>query len=118
MPYPPARTPAFEAVTLTKPPTLSGVSDWSALKNLGKVLAVFISRTEQVISQTCRRIFDQEKVSAQEKIVSLFENHTDIICRGKIDILVEFGHKVWRDEVDDLSNRSRVIRCVYQCDFT
>jgi len=33
-------------------------------------------------------------------IVSIFEAHTDIICRGKINVEVEFGHKVWLDEVD------------------
>ncbi len=35
-----------------------------------------------------------------EKIVSIFEAHTDIICRGKVNVEVEFGHKVWLDEVD------------------
>ena len=37
---------------------------------------------------------------AAEKIVSIFEPHTDIICRGKTNRPVEFGHKVWLDEVD------------------
>lgn len=32
--------------------------------------------------------------------MSLFEAHTDIICRGKLNRRVEFGHKVWLCEVD------------------
>lgn len=46
----------------------------------------------KVISQTERRIIDKEKVPASEKIVSLFESHTDIIIKGRRD--VEYGHKV------------------------
>lgn len=69
-------------------------------QKLAQRLSTFIARTEQVIDQTKRRIFDQEKVPSHSKIVSIFEPHTDIICRGKVDVLVEFGHKVWLDEVD------------------
>jgi hypothetical protein len=39
--------------------------------------------TEQVISQTQRRVIDDEKVPAQEKIVSIFESHTDIIIKDR-----------------------------------
>jgi IS5 family transposase len=60
----------------------------------------FIPRIEQVIAQTKRRVFEDEKVPVSEKIVSIFEAHTDIICRGKANQPVEFGHKVWLDEVD------------------
>lgn len=61
---------------------------------------IFLPRVQQVIEQTQRRIFNSEKVPAAEKIVSIFESHTDIICRGKINVDVEFGHKVWLDEVE------------------
>jgi IS5 family transposase len=63
-------------------------------------LEQFIPRVEQVIAQTERRVFEGEKVPASEKIVSIFEPHTDIICRGKANKPVEFGHKVWLDEVE------------------
>jgi IS5 family transposase len=46
----------------------------------------------QVIDQTQRRVFNQEKVPVSEKIVSLFEPHTDIIVKGTRD--VRYGHKV------------------------
>jgi IS5 family transposase len=60
----------------------------------------FVPLVEQTIDQTIRRVFEGEKVPAREKIVSIFEPHTDIIRRGKKDRPVEFGHKVWFDEVD------------------
>jgi len=46
----------------------------------------------QVIDQTQRRILLGETVPAGEKVVSLFEPHTDIIIKGSRD--VEYGHKV------------------------
>ncbi|MEA3643895.1 MAG: ISNCY family transposase [Lamprobacter sp.] len=46
----------------------------------------------KVIDQTERRVIHNEKVPASEKIVSLFEPHTDIIVKGLRD--VQYGHKV------------------------
>ena len=46
----------------------------------------------KVIDQTERRVFNGEKVPSTEKIVSLFEEHTDIIVKGSRDI--QYGHKL------------------------
>lgn len=46
----------------------------------------------QVIDQTQRRVFLGETVPAGDKVVSLFEPHTDIILKGGRE--VEYGHKV------------------------
>lgn len=46
----------------------------------------------QVIAQTQRRVIDAERVPAADKIVSLFEPHTDIIVKGQQD--VQYGHKL------------------------
>ena len=46
----------------------------------------------KVIDQTERRVFQGEKVPATEKIVSIFEEHTDIIVKGSRDI--QYGHKL------------------------
>jgi IS5 family transposase len=54
----------------------------------------YLPLAEQCISQCQRRVKDGEKVPAQEKIVSIFEPHTDIIRRGKTMSPTEFGHKV------------------------
>jgi IS5 family transposase len=71
-----------------------------AADKLAETLATFIPRAKQVVDQTIRRVFEQEKVPAGDKIVSLFEPHTDIIRRNKLDKPTEYGHKVWLDEVD------------------
>ena len=72
----------------------------SKAAQLAKTLHAFIPRAEQVIKQTIRRVFQNEQVPAAEKIVSIFEPHTDIIRRDKPSHPVEYGHKVWLDEVD------------------
>jgi transposase, IS5 family len=69
-------------------------------RRLEQVLETFLPRTQQIIEQTTRRILQGEQVPASEKIVSLFEEHTDIIRRGKESHPVEYGHKVWLNEVE------------------
>ncbi|MDE2870531.1 MAG: hypothetical protein OXQ94_02405 [Gemmatimonadota bacterium] len=44
------------------------------------------------MDQTVRRVLEGEKVPAEEKVVSLFEPHTDIIIKG--GRRVQFGHKL------------------------
>jgi IS5 family transposase len=69
-------------------------------KRLSDTLATFVPRAQQMIEQAVRRVLQGEQVPAGEKIVSIFEPHTDIICRGKPSRPVEYGHKVWLNEVD------------------
>ncbi len=69
-------------------------------KRLAETLNHFIPLAQQVIKQTTRRILKGEQVPATEKIVSIFEDHTDIIVRGKEAKPVEYGHKIWLNEVD------------------
>ena len=47
---------------------------------------------ERIIGQTERRILRGEAVAANEKIVSLFEPHADIIVKGRRE--VQYGHKL------------------------
>jgi IS5 family transposase len=58
------------------------------------------SLVEQVITQTTKRVLHGESVSADEKLVSLFEPHTAIIRKGKIHKPTEFGRMVWLSEVE------------------
>jgi IS5 family transposase len=67
---------------------------------VAKQIEHFVPLVEQVVRQATRRVLRGESVPAQDKIVSLFEPHTDIIRRGKPGRTAEFGHKVWIDEVD------------------
>lgn len=46
----------------------------------------------QVVEQTERRILHKEKVTSVEKIVSIFEPHTDIIVKSNRGI--HYGHKI------------------------
>ena len=47
---------------------------------------------ERIIAQTKRRVLHGEAVAANEKIVSLFEPHADIIVKGGRE--VQYGHKL------------------------
>jgi IS5 family transposase len=60
----------------------------------------FVPLVEQILNQACRRVFAGESVPAAQKLVSLFEPHTQIIRRGKLQQPTEFGRKIWLDEVD------------------
>ncbi len=51
-----------------------------------------IELTYRVIDQTTRRIIHGESVHASEKIVSIFEHHTDIIVKDRRETF--YGHKV------------------------
>lgn len=55
-------------------------------------LKQFAKLSQQVVDQTERRVINGEKVSATEKIVSLFEPHTDIIVKDRRETF--YGHKV------------------------
>ncbi|MBI5966175.1 MAG: ISNCY family transposase, partial [Chloroflexi bacterium] len=69
-------------------------------KRLVETINHFIPLARQVIQQTTRRILKGEQAPAKEKIVSIFEEHTDIIVRGKEAKPVEYGHKIWLNEVE------------------
>jgi IS5 family transposase len=55
---------------------------------------------EQVIDQATRRVLQGETVPAKEKLVSLFEPATQIIKRQKPGTPVEFGRKLYLEEVE------------------
>jgi IS5 family transposase len=66
----------------------------TAAKAIISELDQYLPLAEAAASQCERRVKEGEKVPAAEKIVSIFEPHTDIICRGKTQSPAEFGHKV------------------------
>src|SRR5499427_2209328 len=51
-----------------------------------------------VIDQSRRRVLEGEQVPDAEKLYSIFEPHTDLIKRGKVETPLEFGHKVFLAE--------------------
>jgi transposase, IS5 family len=62
------------------------------LRSLVETLATMTGRVQQVVKQTKLRIF--AGVTKQEKIVSVFEPHTEIIRKGKASKPTEFGKLV------------------------
>jgi transposase, IS5 family len=69
------------------------VTDTFTAHELARRLERAVRILGKVIDQTERRVLRGEKVPASEKIVSFFEDHTDIIVKGRRD--TEYGHKVF-----------------------
>ena len=63
------------------------------LGELRAKLQHFAALADKVLDQTRRRVFEGETVPAPQKIVSIFEPHTDIIRKDRRDTL--YGHKVF-----------------------
>ena len=62
-------------------------------QDLVGILRHYLSLHEKVIHQTERRVLQGESVPAQDKVVSIFEEHTDIIRKGGRETV--FGHKIY-----------------------
>jgi IS5 family transposase len=69
------------------------LTDTFAGHELARRLDRAVRILKKVIDQTDRRVFKGEKVPASEKVVSFFEDHTDVIVKGRRD--TEYGHKVF-----------------------
>jgi len=71
--------------------TLSGIDD-----ERGQCIRIqlqhYVDLGCRVVDQSCRRVFEGESVPSQEKIVSIFETHTDILVKGRRK--VDYGHKI------------------------
>jgi IS5 family transposase len=67
--------------------------DQAALSaNVSRELTHYLPLVRQIICQTTRRVIHGESVPAPEKLVSLFEPHTDIIVKDRRDTY--YGHKI------------------------
>ncbi len=69
-----------------------------AIPALRKEIDHYCELGDRVIDQARRRVLQGEQVSTAEKIYSIFETHTDLIKRGKMQTPIEFGHKVFLAE--------------------
>jgi IS5 family transposase len=70
----------------------NGSSAIDAMNNLTRELRHYIDLAHRVLSQTKRRVLGGEAVPAAEKVVSIFEPHTDIIVKDRRETL--YGHKI------------------------
>ena len=57
-------------------------------------LSHYLPLVAQIVEQADRRIIQGETVPTDEKLYSLFEEHTELIVRGKAGKPIEFGHKI------------------------
>jgi transposase, IS5 family len=69
-----------------------------AIPELRKEIDHYCELGDGVIDQARRRVLQGEQVPTAEKIYSIFEPHTDLIKRGKVQTPLEFGHKVFLAE--------------------
>lgn len=69
-----------------------------AIAQARKEIEHFCDLGARVIDQSRRRVLHGEQVPTAEKIYSIFESHTDLIKRGKVQTPIEFGHKVFLAE--------------------
>ncbi len=61
-------------------------------EGLRKELLHYVALARRVMNQTERRVLNEESVPANEKLVSIFEEHTDIIVKDHRDTF--YGHKI------------------------
>jgi IS5 family transposase len=54
----------------------------------------FIAHAERQIDQISRRVFHDEKIPHKEKVLSVFQEHTEWISKGKAGVPVELGLRV------------------------
>jgi IS5 family transposase len=58
------------------------------------LLSHYLPIVEKIIDQADKRVFQGVMPAADEKIYSLFEEHTELLKRGKAGKPIEFGHKI------------------------
>jgi IS5 family transposase len=66
----------------------------------GRRVQEVLPRLKQGVRQAERRVIENDPVPAPEKLLSLFEPHTQVIPRFKAGKPVEFGRKIRLDEVE------------------
>jgi len=89
---------ARQVLEKTKDVHVDDVMDDIAIQELRRMIEHYSQLGDRVIDQTRRRVLKGEQVPANEKIYSIFETHTDLIKRGKIQKPIEFGHKIFLAE--------------------
>jgi len=65
------------------------------LRGLGEELRHYLPLTAKVCRAAKRAGLNAETVPASDRVFSIFEEHTELIKRGKSHKPVEFGHAVW-----------------------
>ena len=83
---------AHAAVSLLETHPFVNFSVSQTARGMAEELKEILRLTHKVIDQTTRRVIHDESVPACEKIVSIFEPHSDIIVKDRRETF--YGHKV------------------------
>lgn len=59
-----------------------------------EALSHYLPLVARIVDQADRRVLKGQTVPPDEKLYSLFEEHTELIVRGKAGKPIEFGHKI------------------------
>lgn len=73
--------------------TVRGRKDQAKVDSLVEQLQYHIIAAERVLDQAQRRVLQGQSVPAQEKVVSIFEPHVDVIVKDNRE--TQYGHKVF-----------------------
>jgi IS5 family transposase len=84
---------ARQAVTELKGFVGADLAETIAAHKILEQLEQAVSLLPRVLAQTERRVLRGEQVPAGDKVVSLFECHTDVIVKGRRD--TQYGHKIF-----------------------
>jgi len=68
------------------------IAGMALIQSIEQGIKATLEHTTRVVDQTERRVLRGESVPATEKIVSIFEPHTDIIIKDRRDTF--YGHKI------------------------
>jgi IS5 family transposase len=83
---------ALRAAATLQDTTGLSVKDGLLADSISEELLHFSALGSKVVEQTESRVFLEKKVPAEEKVLSIFEPHTDIILKGGRG--PEYGHKI------------------------
>ena len=70
----------------------ASVLDGLELQAWADELGHYLPLAEQCVAQARKRVLEEQAVPNAEKIFSIFEEHTELLIRGKAGQQVEFGH--------------------------
>lgn len=84
---------AEQAMGELDPARLKSFDELLVAAALRSALEQFTPLAKRVIDQSTRRVLEGEQLPATEKVVSIFEPHTDIIVKGQREVV--YGHKIF-----------------------
>lgn len=69
-------------------------------ESLAEELRHYLGLAKRVMSQATQRVLEGGSVANKDKLLSIFEPHTELIKRGKAGKLFEYGHMIQVQQVD------------------